>query len=74
MRPVDYQRDTAKMILRELLASETLHQRDQSALTVALAALEPPTAREIDAFVDEHKLDQHSVERVIKHFLGQVKP
>lgn len=74
MRPVDFQRESAKMVLRELLASETLYQRDQIALTIALAALESPTAREIDAFVDERKLDQHSVECTIKHFLGRVKP
>jgi hypothetical protein len=74
VRPVDYQRDTAKMILRELVASEALYQRDQLALIAALAALDPPTAREIDAFVDEHKLDQHSVERTVKHFLGAAKP
>ena len=74
MRPVNFQRESAKMVLRELLASETLCQRDQIALTVALAILEPPTAREIDSFVDERELDQYSVEQTIKHFLGPVKP
>ena len=74
MRPVDFQRESAKIVLRELVASETLYQRDQIALIVALSVLDPPTAREIDAFVDEHKLDQYSVERTIKAFLGAAKP
>ena len=73
MMPVDYQRETAKMILRELLESKTLYKRDQIALGVVLTVLEPPTAREIDTFVDGNKLDQYSAERTIKHFLGVAK-
>ena len=70
-KQLNQDRHTLRLILDDAKnGTSTILASEREALERIHAFLAGPSAREVDAIVDKHRLNQHDVERTVREIFG----